>query len=68
VIVVDTGVIYAAADRAEADHQVSQQLVETHPGPLLVPTPLIVEAAWLIESRLGLAPKSRSCARSAPVT
>jgi len=53
VILVDTGVIYAVADRADADHDKCEQLLATHPGPLLVPTTVIVEAAWLIESRLG---------------
>ena len=52
-ILVDTGVIYAVADRADADHDKCEQLLATHPGPLLVPTTVIVEAAWLIESRLG---------------
>lgn len=53
VIVVDTGVIYAAADTADADHGSCRHLLETHPGPLLVPTPVVVESAWLIESRPG---------------
>lgn len=52
-ILVDTGVIYAVADRADADHGPCEQLLATHPGPLLVPTTVIVEAAWLLESRLG---------------
>lgn len=52
-ILVDTGVIYAVADRADADHDACTPLLATHPGPLLVPTTVIVEAAWLIESRLG---------------
>jgi predicted nucleic acid-binding protein len=53
VILVDTGVIYAVADRADADHHKCAELLATHPGPLLVPTTVIVEASWLIESRLG---------------
>ena len=53
-IVVDTGVLYAAADSADAEHHPCLQLLETHAGPLIIPTPVIVEAAWLIESCLGL--------------
>jgi predicted nucleic acid-binding protein len=52
-LLVDTGVIFAVADDAEADHAACEQLLASHPGPLLVPTPVVVEAAWLIESRLG---------------
>lgn len=52
-ILVDTGVLYAVADDADADHVACTELLATRTGPLLVPTPLIVETAWLVESRLG---------------
>lgn len=53
-IVVDTGVLYAVADRDDPDHAISQQLLEERlPEALLVPTTVITETAWLIESRLG---------------
>ncbi|HZD23265.1 MAG TPA: PIN domain-containing protein [Acidimicrobiia bacterium] len=53
-IVVDTGVLYAVADRDDPDHIVSQKvLADRSAEPLLVPTTVITETAWLIESRLG---------------
>lgn len=53
-IVVDTGVVYAVADRDDGDHQACDDLLSSHPASdLLIPTPVIVEASWLIESRLG---------------
>lgn len=52
-IVVDTGVAYAAADRDDPDHPASAQLLAAHPGQLRIPTPVIIETSWLIERRLG---------------
>ena len=53
VIVVDTGVIFAVADAADADHDACDDLLAAHPGELVVPIPVIVESSWLIEDRLG---------------
>jgi hypothetical protein len=53
VIVVDTGVLYAVADRSDADHDACDNLLNTFAGDLVVPTPVVVESAWLIGSRLG---------------
>jgi uncharacterized protein len=54
VLVVDTGVIFAVADRDDGDHDACDELVAAYAArELLVPTPVIVESAWLIESRLG---------------
>lgn len=52
-IVVDTGVLYAAADTDDTDHDESIGVLTDRAGPLAVPTPVIVETSWLIESRLG---------------
>ena len=52
-IVVDTGVLYAAADSDDTDHDRSARVLTDHTGELLVPTPVVVETSWLIESRLG---------------
>lgn len=52
-VVVDTGVLYAAADRDDADHVASREVLLAHIGALVVPVPVIVEASWLIENRLG---------------
>lgn len=58
-IVVDSGVLYAAADEDDGDHLASAELLNGHPGPLLVPAPVIVETAWLIERRLGAGAEAR---------
>lgn len=52
-ILVDTGVIFAVADAADNDHDACDELLASHSGGLLVPTPVVVESSWLIESRLG---------------
>ena len=53
-LIVDTGVIFAVADRDDRDHAACDELLAAYPASdLLVPTPVIVEASWLIESRLG---------------
>ena len=52
-IVVDSGVLFGATDRRDRHHQACAELLTTHPGPLLAPVPVVVEAAWMIESRLG---------------
>lgn len=53
-IVVDTGVIFAVADGDDADHRACDELLASYSrSELVVPTPVIVESAWLIESRLG---------------
>jgi len=53
VIVVDTGVLYAGADEDDDHHVVAAELLDGHPGPLVVTVPVVVETAWLIERRLG---------------
>jgi uncharacterized protein len=56
VIVVDTGVLYAAADRSDPDHDQSRELLGSHvTHQLAVPAPVVVETSWLISSRLGVA-------------
>jgi predicted nucleic acid-binding protein len=52
-VIVDTGVLYAAADTDDTDHERSAGLLTDRSAPLLVPTPVIVETSWLLESRLG---------------
>ena len=41
-------------DRDDRHHRASVELLETHPGPLIVPTLVITEVAYLLESRLGV--------------
>lgn len=52
-ILLDTGVLYAGADQDDAHHPACAGLLQTDPGPLLVPVPVVTETAWLIEARLG---------------
>lgn len=55
-IVVDTGVLYAAADADDRYHQECARILEDHPlADLIVPTPVVVETSWLLERRLGSA-------------
>ena len=57
--VFDTGPIVAALDRADRYHDVCVQLIATTPGVLLLPVPVLVEAAQLAHKRLGLPPRLR---------
>lgn len=52
-LVVDTGVIVAAADRADPQHLLCAQLLENDPGPLVTSPMVIAEAAYLINRELG---------------
>ncbi|WP_066070097.1 type II toxin-antitoxin system VapC family toxin [Frankia sp. EI5c] len=54
-IICDTGPLVAALNAKDADHHRCLQLLESHPGPLLVPAPVITEVCWLLESRAGSA-------------
>jgi len=52
-IIVDTGALFAAADRDDPDHSISGQVLLDHVGVMVVPVPVVIETSWLIESRLG---------------
>jgi uncharacterized protein len=45
--------LYAYVDRDDRHHAASLELLETHPGPLIVPTLVITEVAYLLGTRLG---------------
>lgn len=51
--------MYAYVDADDAHHVTSLALLETHPGPLIVPTLVITEVAYLISTRLGWQPEVR---------
>lgn len=51
-IFIDTGVFVSAADRDEPRHTECAALLRTRLG-LAVAAPVVAEAAWMIESRLG---------------
>ena len=49
----------AGADQDDAHHGACAALLDSQPGPLLVPVPVITETSWLIETRLGPAAEAR---------
>jgi len=54
VIVLDTGVLFAAADRRDADHEACLTLLESRPSAeLVLPAVVAAESAWLIGDHLG---------------
>lgn len=52
-IVVDTGVLYALADRRDAHHAASVRWLVTATGPLVVAPMVLAEACYLIGRHLG---------------
>ncbi|MFC4062305.1 type II toxin-antitoxin system VapC family toxin [Planomonospora corallina] len=52
-LVCDTGPLYAVMNRKDQDHDRCLELLEAHPGPLVVPGPVLAEVCWLLESRVG---------------
>jgi predicted nucleic acid-binding protein len=52
-LIVDAGPLVAYVDADEAFHGASLELLQTHPGPLIVPVLVITEAVHLIGIRLG---------------
>lgn len=53
-IVIDTGPIIAAANRKDSSHQQCVELLETFPGPLLLPQPLLAEIGYMLASHAGV--------------
>ena len=52
-MIVDAGPLYAYVDRDDRHHAACLGLLETHPGPLVVPALVIAEVTYLIWTRLG---------------
>lgn len=50
---VDAGPLYAYVDADDQHHDACRQLLETHPGPLVVPQLVITEVVYLLGTRLG---------------
>jgi uncharacterized protein len=55
-LICDTGPLYAAMDRADADHRTCAELLAAANEQLVVPAPVVVELDWLSGSRLGPEP------------
>ena len=49
----------AYVDAGDRHHAASLDLLERHPGPLLVPILVVAEVAYLIATRLGVEPEVR---------
>ncbi|CAN5595758.1 type II toxin-antitoxin system toxin ribonuclease C26 [soil metagenome] len=58
-MIVDAGPLYAYVDADDAHHAASLDLLQTHPGPLIVPALVITEVAYLFGTRLGHEPEVR---------
>jgi predicted nucleic acid-binding protein len=53
IVIVDTGVLLAAADADDADHEPCAELLREHRGQLWVPAPVVPECSWQVEHHLG---------------
>jgi hypothetical protein len=58
-LIVDSGPLYAYVDGDDAHHEASLELLENHAGPLLVPSLVITEVAYLLATRIGWEPEVR---------
>ena len=52
-LLVDAGPLYAYVDADDRHHRACLDLLLEHPGPLIVPTLVVTEVAYLIGTRLG---------------
>ncbi len=56
-MIVDAGPLVALVDATDRHHAACRELLETHPGPLIVPTMALAEVVHLVGTRLGPAPE-----------
>ncbi len=52
-LIVDTGIIYALADRTDRWHKQSVDFISTFTGKLVVPITVIPEASYMLNTHLG---------------
>jgi predicted nucleic acid-binding protein len=52
-LLVDTGVLFALADRRDAWHAPARDYVRAHPDTLLAPVTILAEVAYLLRERIG---------------
>jgi predicted nucleic acid-binding protein len=52
-LVLDTSAIVAVIDEADSNHLAARRFLTKEPGPFVVPTGILSEAAYMIESRVG---------------
>jgi uncharacterized protein len=53
-LLVDTGILYALADRRDAWHLRVKRYLETTPQTLLAPVTIVPEVAYLLRHRIGV--------------
>ena len=56
-LIVDAGPLYATVDVKDRHHAACRELLESHRGPLVVPTLVVSEVEYMIATRLGTAPE-----------
>lgn len=56
---VDAGPLYVRVDPDDTRRAAALELLESHPGPLIVPTLIITEVVYLLATRLGVEPEVR---------
>lgn len=52
-LLVDTGILYALADRRDAWHARARDYLRKHPQTLLAPVTVLPEVAYLLRERIG---------------
>ncbi len=52
-LLVDTGVLYALADRRDAWHARVRTFLQSHPDQMLAPVTIVPEVAYLLANRIG---------------
>jgi uncharacterized protein len=52
-LLLDTGVVYALADRDDAWHRRARDYLATHPDVLLIPVTVVPEITYLLHVRMG---------------
>jgi predicted nucleic acid-binding protein len=52
-LLVDTGILYALADRKDAWHTRVRGYLESHPATLLAPVTILPEVGYLLRHRIG---------------
>jgi predicted nucleic acid-binding protein len=58
-VIVDTGILLAAADADDTDHEHCARLLREHRSRLRVPAPVVPECSWQIEQHLGPSAEAR---------
>jgi predicted nucleic acid-binding protein len=52
-VIIDTGIIYALADKKDSWHKKACDFVKVFKGRLIIPSPVVPEACYLLSTYLG---------------